>query len=325
MTLDVQDVFVAHTHSDWFDYLSRQAQGGRLDEVNFWSPMALKPVAKLDAGAPVFFRLGAPIRKIAGYGFFASFQALPLSLAWETFATRNGAPDRSTFYAMLGRRTPEDLARDVGCMMLLDAHFWPDPRWLDWGEERDYARTGNQRGKTERDPARVAMLLDEIRRDGVAPPDELRDDFDPLSVDEREVTLARHVQREGQGAFRLRLLQAYDYACAITGEHTEPVLDAAHIQRYLGPRSNHPANGIILTKEFHTLFDRGLITIEPPLAGREEYRIRVSKLIRERWNNGRRYNDFDGKALRVVPEDKRLLPSKRALEWHRAHVFERVA
>ena len=73
------------------------------------------------------------------------------------------------------------------------------------------------------------------------------------------------------------------------------------------------------------MFDRGLVTIEPPTANRGEHRIRVSRLIHKRWNNGRRYNDFDGAPLRPLPDDPRLHPSREALEWHRARVFERVA
>jgi hypothetical protein len=67
------------------------------------------------------------------------------------------------------------------------------------------------------------------------------------------------------------------------------------------------------------------VTIDPPHVGRAEHRIRVSRLIRERWQNGRRYNDFDGAPLRSLPDDPRLRPGGEALEWHRAHVFERVA
>jgi predicted restriction endonuclease len=88
------------------------------------------------------------------------------------------------------------------------------------------------------------MLLAEIRRDHVSQPEELVGDFQPLQVDERALILARTVQRVGQGTFRARLLDAYDHRCAITGEGTEPVLDAAHIQPYLGPRSNHVRNGL---------------------------------------------------------------------------------
>lgn len=320
-----RDVYIAHTDRERFDFLSRQTVGGRVAEVNFWYPSAQKAARRFAPGTPVFFRLGAPERKIAGYGFFASFQVLPLGLAWDSFGIYNGAPDRSSLYRLLGRLTPEQLAMPLACMVLLDARFWPDHRWIPWGEERGYAVSGIQKGRTETDPANVELLLSEIQRDGVEAPPELLEDFIPLTVDERELAIRAQAMREGQGAFRLRLLEAYDRACAITGEHTEPVLDAAHIQTYLGPRSNHPRNGIILTKEFHALFDKGLVTVEPPKSDRDEYRIRVSRLIRERWNNGRRYNEFDGKPLRFVPEDPRLQPSRQALEWHRETVFERVA
>ena len=84
-------------------------------------------------------------------------------------------------------------------------------------------------------------------------------------------------------------------------------------------------NGLLLTSEFHTLFDHGLVAIEPPTALRAEYRVRVSKTIRERWNNGHRYNEYDGRALRFVPSEATARPSGDALEWHLAHRFERVA
>ena len=317
------ELFVAHTHHQWYDFLSAQATNGRLDEVNFWFPSAQSPPRTFQPGDPIFFRLGKPDRKIAGYGFFANFKVLPLSLAWETFGGRNGVPDRSSFYRILRRITSEQMALPVGCMVLLDAHFWPDMRWLAWGQERGYPNTGLQRGRTEDDPRNVETLLAELKRDAAEPPPELLDTFVPLAVDERKRMLAEQTVREGQGAFRLRLLDAYG-ACAITGEHTEPVLDAAHIQSYLGPKSNHPCNGLILTKEFHTLFDKGLVTIDPPDSS-GEYHVRVSQLIRERWQNGHRYNAFDGKPLLTVPSDAKLYPSRGALEWHRNHVFEHVA
>jgi hypothetical protein len=112
-------------------------------------------------------------------------------------------------------------------------------------------------GRTETDEQNIAELLAEVQRDNVEPPQELVEDFELVAVDERQRASVTQAVREGQGAFRLRLLEAYRGACAITGEHTEPVLDATHIQPYLGPRSNHPRNGLILTKEFHALSTRG--------------------------------------------------------------------
>jgi putative restriction endonuclease len=38
--------------------------------------------------------------------------------------------------------------------------------------------------------------------------------------------------RLGQGAFRVLVTEAYDRRCAVTGERTLPVLEAAHIKPY---------------------------------------------------------------------------------------------
>jgi putative restriction endonuclease len=103
--------------------------------------------------------------------------------------------------------------------------------------------------------------------------------------------------------------------CAITGEHTQIVLDGAHIQPYLGPRSNHPQNGVLLTKEFHALFDAGYVTITPDL------KVRVSERLRTDWKNGHRYYPFDGKPLVAVPSEAALQPSRDALAWHGRHTF----
>ena len=207
--------------------------------------------------------------------------------------------------------------------MLRNAVFWPERDWIPWGSSRNYADSGVQRGRTENDPANVALLLDAVARDGITAPRELQPAFVPIEIDGRRSRESTSIEREGQGTFRLRLLTAYGGRCAITHEHTEPVLDAAHIQPYLGPMSNHVQNGIVLTKEFHTLFDKGLATIEPPVVGRQSYRLRLSEQIKERWNNGRRYYEYRDQEV-AVPEDPALRPSSLALDWHRQNVFERV-
>lgn len=326
--MPTRGVYVAHTRRAWFDYLSTLANtsgiGGspsRLDEVNFWSPQAPIPLKGFIAAEPIFFRLGVPTRSIAGYGFFATFHSADVPLAWDLFGPKNGAPTQSELARLLGRRTLADLRAPLGCTVLRNAVFWPEPRWIPWGRSK-YPDTGVQRGRTETDPANVELLLEAVSRDGIVAPRELQPAFVPLEIDERRSRESTRIDREGQGTFRLRLLAAYGGRCAITHEHTEPVLDAAHIQPYVGPMSNHPQNGLVLTKEFHTLFDKGLATIEPPAVGRQSYRLRLSEQIKERWNNGRRYYEYRDQEV-AVPEDPALRPSSLALDWHHENVFER--
>jgi putative restriction endonuclease len=314
--------FIAVTDKHWFDFLAASAPGGVADEVNFWSPKSTRPMKQMDVGDVVFFRLKHPINAIAGYGFFAVFRVLDIDLAWELFGWKNGDPDKLRFLERIGAYRGVDLLSPatsrapLGCTALRFATFWPRDRWIPWGEDRGFARNIVQ-GKTENDPDRILLLLQQL---GSNPPDDLElAPFEPLDTDDRMIVLAEQVAREGQGTFRARLLDAYRGRCAITGEHTEPVLDAAHIQPYLGPRSNHVQNGLLLTKEFHALFDRGYVTVTP------DHVVHVSPRLRDEWKNGHRYYPFDGQKLREVPGRADMRPSAAALDWHRLHRFQRVA
>ncbi len=316
------------TNNEWFDRLSREATGPlpvRLDEACFWHPGALRPVVAATPGEVAFFKLKAPRHAIGGYGFVASFFIAPdANWAWRTFGVRTGADSRAELARLLGRGEAE-MRQPLGCTLLRDVTFWPDNRWLSWGRAQGFVAQGNVRGGREKSPENIRVLLAAIAADGSEAPPDLAGPFQLVDADERRRTVGARVARERQGVFRARLLDAYAGQCAITGEHTELVLDAAHIQPYLGPASNHVQNGLLLTSEFHTLFDNGLVSIEPPTARRSEYRVRVSKAIRERWNNGHRYNEYDGKALTFVPATPAARPSVVALEWHLATRFERVA
>lgn len=308
--------YTAVTDPDWFAYLSSRTPERRVDEVNFWSPKAQVPMRRFQLGEPVFFKLRSPHNAIAGYGFFAHWSLLSLTTAWDAFGDKNGFVDRLQFLeAMAAMRDVEVTssalhATPLCCTILRDAVFWPRDRWLEWGANVGWG-SGPTRGRTEHDPQRASRLLAEIQHDHLddRAAEEFLPEFVVTDADEREVIAAQAKPRVGQGAFRTRLLDAYGRRCAITGEKTEPVLQAAHIQSYLGPHSNHVQNGILLSQEFHTLYDQGFIAITPDL------KVRVSEQIRERWSNGKRYYAHHGQPIRL-PESAALQPSTAALEWH---------
>lgn len=311
--------YIANTDKRWFDFLSTQAQGEPLDEVNFWQPRATRPMKQMEPGEPVFFRLKQPHYAIAGYGFFAHFQVVPVEDAWELFGWKNGDASLAGFLARIGGYRQEDLSlvanrrKPIGCTLLRDARFWPDHSWIPWASNKGWAKNIVQ-GKTERDAQRASELLGRIAADAAAPPEDLVGGYQPLDVDERDWVTRVVPRRAGQGTFRLRLLDSYG-RCAITGEKTRPVLDGAHIQPYRGPRSNHVQNGLLLTKEFHTLFDRGYVTVTP------DYQVRVSGALHEHYSNGKRYYDYDRAPLRRLPDNPAHRPSKDALAWHQQAVF----
>src|SRR5438445_13680508 len=72
---------VAITNYDWYEFLSQQEYW---DEVNFWTPSAHWRFHAPEF-SPFLFKLKAPHRAIAGFGYFARYSALPEWLAWDCF------------------------------------------------------------------------------------------------------------------------------------------------------------------------------------------------------------------------------------------------
>ncbi|XIA63346.1 HNH endonuclease [Bradyrhizobium sp. TZ2] len=90
------------------------------------------------------------------------------------------------------------------------------------------------------------------------------DNFDASSrADQRQTEIAEVVRRRGQAKFRKNLLDAYKTKCAITGCDAAEALEAAHIAPYRGDHTDHIQNGLLLRADVHSLFDLGLISINP--------------------------------------------------------------
>ena len=112
----------------------------------------------------------------------------------------------------------------------------------------------------------------------------------------------------------MREIFPYGKQCAITREHTEPVLEAAHIMPYSAGGEHCLGNALLLRSDFHTLFDRGCVTITP------DYKFEVSGSIREHFNNGVRYEDRRGDLI-ALPSEVSRRPDPERLRWHNDHVF----
>jgi putative restriction endonuclease len=120
--------------------------------------------------------------------------------------------------------------------------------------------------------------------------------------------------RLGQGIFRVQVLDAYDRACAVTHEHSLPVLEAAHIRPYAHGGEHSVANGLALRTDLHRLFDRGYITVDAA------HRLVVGRRLHDDFANGRSYYELDGRPL-ALPARPDRRPSAEALAWHREHTF----
>jgi len=306
--------YVANTHHDWFDFL---AQRRVWDEVNFWNPSAYYAFRGAP-GSPFFFRLKSPRNMIGGFGIVARFDRLPEWLAWECFGQGNGAETIVEFQTRLRllrevNAIESAASPQIGCIVLSAAVFFPEPLWIlqpaDWGRQnlryKSYSLADGEglriwRECQERshdmnlDAAAAVSVRSGAERYG--PPTIIR-------------------PRLGQGTFRLAVTEAYSGACAATGEHSLPALEAAHIRPYGMGGEHAVSNGILLRSDIHKLFDYGYLTVTP------ERRIAISPRLRADYDNGRTYYPLDGKEL-STPRSTADLPATEHLLWHNEQRFK---
>jgi len=131
----------------------------------------------------------------------------------------------------------------------------------------------------------------------------------------------RDAARAGRDArFRLNVVAAYNYACALTGYSLTTitagsVVDAAHIHEFADSRNDDLKNGLALCKNVHWSFDLGLWTIA------NDYHVIVAVgRFKEESPNGRSLAEYHGERLRL-PADSNLWPSPIHLAWHRKNRF----
>lgn len=302
-------LFVAITDLDWYEHLSRLNP----DEVNFWRPSSTTQFRALSPGEPLLFKLHSPNDYIVGGGFLTYSSILPVSLAWSAFGEKNGAATEQDMRALIERHRhavpnpAEDYS--IGCILLRPFFFeraaWiPLPQWA----------RGIQRGKgynTDEEEGR--RLWTEVQARLAAQPIEEEARVDVVDGD-RYGQPQLVLPRLGQGSFRVIVTDSYQRQCALTGSHVLHVLDAAHIRPYAAGGTHSPNNGLLLRQDIHTLFDRGYITVAP------DYRIEVSRRIREEFDNGKEYYALSGKPIHL-PARTEVRPSPELLTWHNENRF----
>jgi putative restriction endonuclease len=312
----MRKAFVGVTDKDWFDFLSARPE---LPEVNFWQPGGRTRFRALQQGDLFLFKLHSPNNVIAGGGFFATSSLLPVSLAWDTFGAGNGVKSLSEMRARIEkyRRSSPQWAEDytIGNIILEHPFFFRREEWIPMPSS---FRLNTVSGKTYDleggdGQALGAMVEDRLRRGAyfrtaskVSEPVQEQMFSDPV--------LTR--RRLGQGAFRIMVTDIYGRKCAITREHTLPVLQAAHIRPVTQGGEHRVSNGLLLRSDVHTLFDRGYVTITPG------YEFRVSRRLNADWQNGKIYYALDGQRIEL-PRDKSCRPDPALLNWHEQTVFLR--
>jgi putative restriction endonuclease len=86
----------------------------------------------------------------------------------------------------------------------------------------------------------------------------------PLSIsDAQDRPLQAIRMRRGSTTFRDKLLSRYGQRCMISGCSVLALLESCHVGPTQRPDDDHPANGLLLRSDLHTLFDLNLIGLNP--------------------------------------------------------------
>ena len=162
------------------------------------------------------------------------------------------------------------------------------------------------------DPGERAALYGLVRLP--LPPD------DVVKADAKLYEADRERGREAR--FRLTVVPAYNYTCALTGYRCVTVdagsiVDAAHIHQFADSRNNHPQNGIALCKNAHWLFHQGLWSVN------DDYRVIVaSDRFHESGDEAFLLSKIVGRSIHL-PGDRDFWPDKAYLAWHRERKLRR--
>lgn len=304
--------FVAPTDHGWYQFLSARPE---LREVNFWRPSQVR-FGALQPGELFFFKLKAPYNVIGGFGLFTRGAVMPAWEAWDVFGAANGTPTLDEMLKRMGRLSEAnqgalDVDTWIGCLAINEPIFFPPDEWVsvpaDWsrniqsGKSYDLA-SGEGRLLYERCLAKATELT---KAEGLEPP--LQERYGPAQVVH---------PRLGQASFRIAVLEAYSKRCAITGERSLPVVEAAHIRPYASGGEHAVPNGLPLRRDIHRLFDLGFVSIRPDRS------FAVSTSLRDAYKNGKVYYDLEGRSMHA-PAALDDAPSPEALEWHYEEVFRR--
>lgn len=299
--------YVGITDYNWFITLKE----AKYEEVNFWRPGGKASFKALDEGGMFLFKLHSPHDFIVGGGFFLKFSTLPVSLAWEAFGPANGV---KSFYELKNsiwkyKKTSPSIDSDpqIGCIILTNCFYFEEEDWIevpgDWSRNIVQGKTYNS------SEYHGAILYNKIQKRI------LSRDFVKEPHGDRYGKGVLIKPRLGQGSFKVVVTDAYHRRCAITGEKTLPALEAAHIKPYSQNGPHDIKNGILLRRDYHTLFDRGYITID------KDFHILVSHRIHDDYGNGKEYYSRHGSKLAVLPNRKEQLPDSSFLEWHNKKVY----
>ncbi len=181
-------------------------------------------------------------------------------MVWDAFKEKNGARSLPEMRGRIQRLRQRLGARHedfvIGNILLTQPFFFAREEWIPIPYDWKPNIVQGKRYDLDTEPGlslwREIQVRLADRQLPNMPENPIRRYGDPILV----------TPRLGQGVFRIQVTDAYAKRCAVTGEKTLPVLEAAHIKPYSDGGEHEVKNGILFRSDIHTLFDRGYVTVD---------------------------------------------------------------
>lgn len=272
-----------------------------------------KECASLDPGALILlFKTEAERNCIVGGAYLLGWHTMSVKDAWDLYGVHNGAYNFDDFLNDVIARGGN---QDSQLSMALLAHTFIFDR-------NDYVLIPDELASFISDKHVFTLPLDQpLGRYLHTRVIECRDNY--ISSDGSDwqglYYAASHRNSKSYVAeFYARVMNAYDFRCAISGVKARPVLEVANIQPFYDFKFQKASNGVVLRSDLLQLFRSGYITFVYEDNG-SRLVTKVSNTVRTAY--GEDYMQYDGKEL-LLPANKECWPEPKYVKWHNKNCFE---
>jgi len=135
-------------------------------------------------------------------------------------------------------------------------------------------KAGSQLAIRSIDPTKLTAFLERLSARPVVLDDEIDHAAAFLAPGGHVEAPAR--RRRGQRAFRFEMLRRFGEVCAFSGDQPPQVLEAAHLYSYATVGRHRRDGGLLLRRDYHSLFDAKLLAVNP-----STLRVEVAPQLRD--------------------------------------------
>lgn len=307
-------IFLIAVPVNWYQMVKAQYIASGSGSANCWGIKQRneKNPVHPEPGALVLFTMNRDHKVyVCGGGFFEQSISQTPSEAWKDFGVYNGAEDIEEFKFVLsehglkrGGRLKSNVVSGIFIFSRKDCYELPSEMELPSLNQGELLALGL-------DTPQGLFLAKHIMqlRQG-----QLREySSDPVWPGIYRMAEQKNA-RDYSAFFTAKMMQAYDFKCAITQEKVHAVLKVAHIKAFYDERFLKPCNGLVLRADIESLFAQGYLTAV--YTAKDQAVTKISQVLK-----GSDYMKYDGAPL-YLPEDPALRPNPEYLEWHAKNRFE---